>query len=71
MGNWPSDGLYLELRTAQDALLLLGFGPGKIDGVLGNRTPGALKAFQVANALTVTGELDSITYSTLFAAAFG
>jgi N-acetylmuramidase/Putative peptidoglycan binding domain len=61
----------LELRTAQGALLLLGFGPGKIDGVLGNRTRGALKAFQVANALAVTGELDSITYSKLFAAAFG
>lgn len=60
----------LEMRTAQAALLLLGFGPGKIDGVLGNRTRGALKAFQTGNGLPVTGELDANSYAKLFAAAF-
>jgi hypothetical protein len=60
----------LEMRTAQAALLLLGFGPGKIDGVLGNRTRGALKAFQLANGLAATGELDAACYAKLFAAAF-
>ncbi len=61
----------LELRTAQAALLLLGFGPGKIDGVLGNRTRNALKAFQTGNNLPVTGELDAPAYSKLFTTAFG
>jgi N-acetylmuramidase/Putative peptidoglycan binding domain len=61
----------LEMRTAQAALLLLGFGPGKIDGVLGNRTRGALKAFQTANGLPVIGDLDATSYGKLFAVAFG
>lgn len=61
----------LEMRTAQAALLLLGYGPGKIDGVLGNRTRGALKGFQIGNGLPATGELDAATYDKLFAAAFG
>ncbi len=60
----------MELRNAQAALLLLGYGPGKIDGVLGNRTRHALKAFQLGNGLSVTGALDETTYAALFSSAF-
>jgi len=66
-GSMPN----IELRTAQAALLLLGFAPGKIDGVIGGRTRTALTAFQTSNDLSVTGDLDSATYDKLFAVAFG
>jgi hypothetical protein len=64
-------GPNLEVRSAQAALLILGFAPGKIDGVLGERTRGGLRNFQMANALPVTGELSSETYAALWAKAFG
>ena len=38
-----------------------GFGPGVIDGGMGMSTRNALKGFQEANALSVTGELDAAT----------
>ena len=38
-----------------------GFGPGVIDGKEGLSTSNALKGFQEANGLTVTGELDEAT----------
>src|SRR5690606_27622506 len=38
-----------------------GFGPGVIDGKEGLSTANALKGFQEANGLTVTGELDEAT----------
>jgi hypothetical protein len=61
----------LELRTAQAALLLLGYAPGKIDGVIGRRTRDALRAFQTAKGLSVTGELSGDSYAALYQAAFG
>ena len=65
-GSMPN----LEVRTAQAALLLQGFAPGKIDGVIGGRTRIALSAYQTGHGLSVTGELDSATYDKLFTAAF-
>src|SRR5687768_3451354 len=38
-----------------------GFGPGVIDGGMGMSTRNALKGFQEANVLDVTGELDAAT----------
>jgi peptidoglycan hydrolase-like protein with peptidoglycan-binding domain len=38
-----------------------GFGPGVIDGGMGMSTRNALKGFQEANGLAVTGELDAAT----------
>ena len=35
----------LEMRTAQVALLFLGYAPGKIDGMIGPRTRAAIKNF--------------------------
>ncbi|MFT3801858.1 MAG: peptidoglycan-binding domain-containing protein [Burkholderiaceae bacterium] len=58
------------VRTAQAALLILGFSPGRIDGVIGNRTRKALRDFQIANNLTGNGELDGDSYDRLWKLAF-
>ena len=42
----------LEMRTAQVALLFLGYAPGKIDGVIGPRTRAAMRGFQPAKSST-------------------
>jgi hypothetical protein len=55
----------LEIRAAQVALLYLGYSPGKIDGVLGQRTRGALRDFRIANNLPASDDLDSETYNVL------
>ncbi|CAD5109295.1 N-acetylmuramidase domain-containing protein [Zestomonas carbonaria] len=66
-GSMPN----IEVRTAQAALLVLGFAPGKIDGVVGQRTRGALSNFQIGHGLGANGELDAATYEKLFNVAFG
>jgi N-acetylmuramidase/Putative peptidoglycan binding domain len=60
-GSLPS----LEVRAAQAALLLLGYGPGRIDGILGPRTRGALRNFRIAAGLPVGDDLDGQTYEAL------
>jgi len=50
-----------EQMQLQVVLDQLGFGPGVIDGKDGISTANALKGFQEANSLTVTGELDAAT----------
>jgi hypothetical protein len=55
----------LEVRAAQSALLFLGFCPGKIDGVLGPRTRGAIKNFRISACLPDGDELDGQTYAAL------
>jgi hypothetical protein len=55
----------LEVRTAQAALLFLGYNPGKIDGILGQRTGGALRSFRIAAGLSVDDELDGEIYQAL------
>jgi hypothetical protein len=55
----------LETRTAQVALLFLGYSPGKIDGVIGPRTRAAIKNFRIATGLSPREELDGPTYETL------
>jgi hypothetical protein len=42
----------LEMRTAQVALLFLGYAPGKIDGIIGPRTRAAIKNFRVTAGLS-------------------
>jgi hypothetical protein len=59
----------LEVRTAQAALLYLGYSPGKIDGVMGNRTRAALAAFRIAAGLPAGQDLDGETYQALCAKA--
>jgi hypothetical protein len=60
-GSLPS----LEVRAAQAALLYLGYLPGKIDGVLGPRTRGALGNFRIAAGLPAGNDLDGQTYRAL------
>lgn len=55
----------LEMRTAQVALLFLGYASGKIDGVIGPRTRAAIKNFRIAAGLAAGEELDGLTYQAL------
>ncbi len=48
-------------REVQEALKAKGNDPGPIDGRMGAKTQAALKAFQEANGLKATGQLDSQT----------
>ena len=53
------------MMQAQVVLDRIGFGPGVIDGKMGMSTENALRGFQEANALDVTGKLDETTKSAL------
>ena len=53
------------LADVQRALQQAGFDPGPIDGQMGRRTRRALKAFQSANGLKPTGELNTQTWEAL------
>jgi hypothetical protein len=58
----PSPAL---IRKAQQALKDTGHDPGPIDGVLGPRVRAALRSYQQAEGLRVTGRLDSVTVGRL------
>lgn len=53
-GSMPN----LQLRAAQIALLYLGYAPGKIDGVIGQRTRNAISSFRLQAGLPAGTELD-------------
>ena len=53
------------IMQAQVVLDRVGFGPGVIDGKMGISTINALKGFQEAHGLQVTGELDTATQQAL------
>ena len=55
----------LQLRATQMALLYLGFSPGKIDGVIGQRTRNALNSFRLQSGLPPGNDLDGPCYVTL------
>ena len=58
-GQWPEDDLTSdEIKTIQAKLLTLGYAPGRIDGVWGPNTEGAIKAFRRSTAWLrmVTGD---------------
>ncbi len=59
------DALARPQMQLQVVLDNLGFGPGVIDGGMGMSTRNALKGFQEANGLAVTGELDDATRQAL------
>jgi hypothetical protein len=50
-----------DVKQAQQALKDKGHDPGPIDGVMGSRTKEAIKSFQSASNLQVTGTLDAET----------
>lgn len=59
----------VRIRAAQARLTYLGINPKGIDGVIGGGTTAAIKAFQGANALKVSGILDDATATALEKAA--
>jgi len=54
-----------QLDTIQAVLKNAGFDPGPIDGVWGPQTQAALRQYQAAQGLSVTGQLDNATRSSL------
>jgi len=54
-----------RVRAVQEALKTKGFDPGPIDGVKGPQTTQAVKDFQRAENLEVTGRADSATLNKL------
>jgi phospholipid transport system substrate-binding protein len=54
-----------EIKRLQAALKSKGEDPGAIDGIMGEKTAAALRAFQKANDLKVTGALDDQTAAKL------
>jgi hypothetical protein len=51
-----------QIMAAQERLDGLGFSPGNIDGIMGPRTSAALRKYQAASGLPVTGRLDAATF---------
>lgn len=54
-----------DIQQAQVLLKAAGFDPGPADGALGERTRTALRQYQQANGVPVTGELDQATQEAL------
>lgn len=50
-----------NVKQIQEALKDKGFDPGRIDGVMGQKTREALRSFQQSKNIKVTGRLDSET----------
>ena len=53
------------MQSIQEALKANGHDPGPIDGVMGRRTQDALRAYQAAQHLKVTGRIDEATAAKL------
>lgn len=53
------------VRRVEQQLRAAGFNPGPVDGVMDQQTRDAIRRFQRATGLAVTGELDPRTRSTL------
>jgi hypothetical protein len=60
--NEPPD---LRVRATQAYLTYKGYTPGPIDGLQGDRTTKAVKAYQTANGMPVTGMIDDQLLSSL------
>ncbi len=54
-----------DVKSAQKALKAKGYDAGASDGAMGPRTRAALRKFQKAEGLHVTGQLDAETRSKL------
>jgi peptidoglycan hydrolase-like protein with peptidoglycan-binding domain len=58
-----------DVERAQQALKQMGHDPGPVDGVMGAQTSAAVRAYQKAQGLRVTGQLDAATTAKLGAPA--
>jgi peptidoglycan hydrolase-like protein with peptidoglycan-binding domain len=56
-----------DTKNAQQALQAKGYNPGPIDGIHGPRTSAALRDYQKAEGLNVTGQMDGDTRAKLMA----
>jgi membrane-bound lytic murein transglycosylase B len=54
-----------DIISVQRRLTQSGFNPGAVDGILGPATREALRAYQQARKVAVTGELDEGTLESL------
>lgn len=75
MSGWTSPALGepspTRIRQAQERLQQAGLDPGPADGVLGQRTAAALRQYQAAHSLPITGVLDDATRNVLMPAPAG
>lgn len=55
-----------DVAKVQDRLITLGYMDGTADGEFGSNTENAVKSFQSANSLEVTGVVEQTTYNKLF-----
>lgn len=55
----------IAVMEAQIALDRLALSPGSIDGIIGSQTRSAVRAFQLQQGLTITGQLDDATRAQL------
>lgn len=55
-----------DVLIMQTTLAIMGYNPGKLDGVYGANTVEAVKAFQKVAGLKVTGEADAATLKVLY-----
>jgi len=55
----------LHVRAAQLYLRYAGLDPGPVDGLMGDKTRGAVRQFQQRSSLAVTGVLDDPTFTAL------
>jgi len=58
-----------DVRELQRLLTNLGFNPGPVDGIFGNGTANAVRAFQRANNLNADGIVGPLTWTALYAAS--
>ena len=61
----PAEAGGADVERAQQALKRMGHDPGPVDGVMGAQTAEALRAYQKAQGLRVTGQLDDATTAKL------
>ena len=54
-----------QVRTVQQLLSAKGYGPGEADGIMGEATVGAVRAFQENSGLLADGEVGGDTWSKL------
>lgn len=55
----------MDYASIQLALKILGYDPGRVDGILGKRTRLVLKEYQKNNGLNPTGDFDELTRKNL------